>query len=80
MGKYTPIMRTKARIADDFYEGLLGTCMDREGTINLTELGLIALDLADLEQSFTEEEVWAIIKQLPSDKALQVAFTNPAGQ
>jgi len=33
----------KPRIVDDFYEGLLGTCMDREYTINLTELGSMLL-------------------------------------
>jgi len=33
----------KARIVDDFYEGLLGTCMDREYTIILTELGSMLL-------------------------------------
>jgi len=59
--------------------------MDRERTINLTELGLNAVDLADLEQPFTEEEIWATIKQLPSDKAPGPAgftgrFYNPAGQ
>jgi hypothetical protein len=58
--------------------------MDRERTFNLTELGLSALDLADLEQPFTEEEIWATIKQLPSDKALGPdgftgRFYNPAG-
>ena len=37
---------------------MIGSSMDREATINLT----------DLEAPFTEEEVWKTIKSLPSDK------------
>jgi len=48
---------------------LLGNCPDREYTINLNELQIIAHDLADLELPFSEEEVWNTIKILPSDKA-----------
>ena len=59
----------KAAAIDDFYENLLGNCPDREYTINLNELEIIAHDLADLEVPFSEEEVWNTIKILPSDKA-----------
>jgi hypothetical protein len=59
----------KAVVIDDFYENLLGSCTDREHTINLTELDIDAHDLADLELPFSEEEVWDTIKILPSDKA-----------
>jgi len=59
----------KAAAIDDFYENLLGNCPDKEYTINLNELQIIAHDLADLERPFSEEEVWNTIKILPSDKA-----------
>ena len=59
----------KAAAVDDFYENLLGTCLDRESTINLNELGINAHDLANLELPFSEEEVWNTIKKLPSYKA-----------
>jgi len=59
----------KARLLDEFYEGLLGTSLDRARTINLDALGILSHDLADLELPFTEEEVWKTIKQLPPDKA-----------
>jgi len=59
----------KAAAIDDFYENLLGSCPDREYSINLNELQIVAHDLADLELPFSEEEVWNTIKILPSDKA-----------
>ena len=48
---------------------MLGSCPDREYSINLNELQIVAHDLADLELPFSEEEVWNTIKILPSDKA-----------
>jgi hypothetical protein len=32
-------------------------------------LGIVALDLSELEADISEEEVWDAIKALPSDKA-----------
>lgn len=52
-----------------FYEKLLGTCEQRDISINLDNLELYQHDLSDLDLPFSEEEVWNIIKQLPSDKA-----------
>jgi hypothetical protein len=59
----------KARLIHEFYEGLLGTTLNREHTIDLQALGIPAYDLADLDVPFTEKEVWETIKHLPSDKA-----------
>jgi len=53
----------------NFYSSLLGECLDREATVNLEELNLPRIDLADLEVPFTEEEVWKTIQSLPTDKA-----------
>jgi hypothetical protein len=52
-----------------FYDSLLGTCEQRDISINLDNLELSQHDLSDLELPFSEEEVWDTIKQLPSDKA-----------
>jgi len=48
---------------------LLGSCAQRDVTINQDELDLGHCDLADLELPITEAEVWATIKGLPLDKA-----------
>jgi hypothetical protein len=53
----------------DFYNNLLGTIGQREFTLDLEAFHRPAIDLLDLEQVFTEEEVWSTIKALPSDKA-----------
>jgi hypothetical protein len=59
----------KARAVNDFYENLLGTNLNWGHSINLEELGTAVHNLADLEIPFTEDEVWATVKKLPSDKA-----------
>jgi hypothetical protein len=59
----------KAAEFADFYNGLLGTFEDREITIDLDALGVPSHALAPLDAPFSEEEVWATIKCLPSDKA-----------
>ena len=43
--------------------------MDRENTVNLTELGMNTHDLTKLDLPFTAQEVWRTIEQLPLDKA-----------
>lgn len=52
-----------------FCSQLLGVSLDREVTVNLEELNIPQFDLADLEASFTEEEIWRTICSLPSNKA-----------
>ena len=53
----------------DFYNGLLGTHAPRTTAIEMSALGLPSHDLSSLDLPFTEEEVWAALKTLPSDKA-----------
>ena len=53
----------------DFYEGILGSAVEREYTINLDEISIQQHDLSSLDVQFSEEEVWATIKDLPLDKA-----------
>ena len=53
----------------NFYNNLLGTAVQRDFTLDLQSFHRPPVDLAELEQPFTEEEVWNTIKALPSDKA-----------
>ena len=48
----------KALAVDSFYEQLLGSCPEREFTLDLDFLGTRWHDLSELEPPFTEEEVW----------------------
>jgi hypothetical protein len=52
-----------------FYNGLLGQAQQRGFTLDLQNFHRPAADLSDLEQIFTEEEVWNTVKAMPSDKA-----------
>jgi hypothetical protein len=53
----------------DYYERVLGTAEDRTSTLDLSEIDIHQHDLSSLDAPFTEEEIWATIKDLPSDKA-----------
>jgi hypothetical protein len=59
----------KANAMFEYYENLLGTSLDRAHSINLQELGINSHNLADLDMPFSEEEVWATVKRIPSNKA-----------
>uniref|UniRef100_A0A0A8YFA9 Uncharacterized protein n=1 Tax=Arundo donax TaxID=35708 RepID=A0A0A8YFA9_ARUDO len=47
----------------------LGSSEQRDITLNLSELQVQHHDLSPLDELFTEDEVWATIKDLPQDKA-----------
>jgi hypothetical protein len=53
------------------YNGLLGQIQNRDAELDLEELGLPSYpeNLSSLAAIFTEEEVWDVIKELPSDRA-----------
>ena len=53
----------------DTYKGLLGTVQNRDYTLNLENVGIPSLELQELEAVFTEEEVWAVIREMPPDRA-----------
>ncbi|KAM0864696.1 hypothetical protein ACQ4PT_043753 [Festuca glaucescens] len=48
---------------------LLGTIHNRDYTLDLAELGLRSMDLSELDEEFTEQEVWEVIKEVPQDRA-----------
>lgn len=64
--------RKKKVVVWDFYNRLLGTISHREISLNLEAFHCPSMDLLDMEQMFTKEEVWNAIKSLPSDKALDL--------
>ena len=41
----------------------------RKPTLDLKELGIQAVDLAEQDLIFSEEEVWGMVKEMPSDMA-----------
>lgn len=52
-----------------YYNGILGVPFQREHSLHLDDL-LPQLDLTGIDACFSEEEIWATIKELPSDRAL----------
>jgi hypothetical protein len=51
------------------YATLIGEVRSREYTVDLEALGLQPVDLHDLDQLFTEAEVWNVIQELPPNHA-----------
>jgi hypothetical protein len=59
----------KAEAAFNYFSGILGTTQDREGRLNFEALGIHRRDISSLGRPFIEEEIWAVVKELPLDKA-----------
>jgi hypothetical protein len=57
----------KAEAAFNYLSGILGMAHDREGRLDFEALGIHRRDLSSLGRPFTEEEIWAVIKELPLD-------------
>jgi hypothetical protein len=60
----------KAKALFDFFNGILGTSIQRQRVLHLDLLGLSQLNVFEPSSRFTEEEVLAIILSLSLDKAL----------
>ena len=56
------------------YQDSMGTEQARDTTLDLEFIGIQSTDLHELDEIFTEEEVWRIIKELHPDRA-----TRPNG-
>jgi len=74
----------KQKAVDNFYENILGKAKERDYTLDLDELAIQHHDLSELDVPFSEEEVWATIKEMNLDKDpgrmdSQGGFTNPTG-
>lgn len=59
----------KHQVMYDYYDGLLCTAMPRNLTLNLQYFHSGETDLSALNVPFSEDEVWATICSLPSDRA-----------
>lgn len=58
----------KADVIFSYYNGILGTPFQRQHAIHLDDL-LPQLDLTGIDACFSEEEIWATVKELPVDRA-----------
>ena len=52
----------------EHYNAILGTNFVRSRALNLQLLGVPTEELSHLETLFSEDEVWAVIRELPNDK------------
>jgi len=59
----------KSMLAYTHLSNLLGTTTTRTRAINWSELGYEHHDLEDLDTPFTEQEIEAVVKDMPSEKA-----------
>lgn len=59
----------KQEVVWNFYNNLLGTVAHRNCSLNLAAFHIPTKNLEQLERDVTEEEVWATIKSIPSNKA-----------
>jgi hypothetical protein len=61
--------KRKKELFTEEFARLMGSIQTREHTINLEELGIPVANLAELDNMFTEEEVWNTIREMPIDRA-----------
>lgn len=59
----------KAHAIFHYFNNVLGTNFERTERISLAAIGLPSHDLQELDEMFTECEVWRTIAELPNDKA-----------
>lgn len=59
----------KEEVMFNYFNEVLGTASPRESTLDLSFFHREGLDLSALEAPITEDEVWATIKAMPSDRA-----------
>jgi hypothetical protein len=60
---------SKSTLAHTHFSRLIGTPSIRSKALNWNELGYTQHDLDDLGAPFTEQEIEAVIKEMPSEKA-----------
>lgn len=59
----------KAEAIFHHFDAILGTRVPCTTTLDFQRLGIPTCDLSNIEQGFTEEEIWATIQEMPLDKA-----------
>jgi hypothetical protein len=68
-GHLVTTQEEKQNVMFEFYEGLIGTSLPRTSTLNLQQFHNQIVDLIEMDNPITEEEVWDTIKSLPADRA-----------
>jgi hypothetical protein len=58
----------KQQAAHDYFDMFLGSAEQRDFTLDLQSLGLQHHDLSELDEPFSNEEVWVTIRELLMDK------------
>jgi hypothetical protein len=67
-GTWVSAEMDKEEVIYNHYKGILGTPFHRQHTLHLDNL-LPTIDLNGIDACFSEEEIWAAVKELPSDRA-----------
>jgi hypothetical protein len=68
-GHLVTTQEEKQNVMFEFYEGLIGTALPRTSTLNLQQFHNQIVDLTEMDNPITEEEVWDTIKSLLADRA-----------
>jgi hypothetical protein len=68
-GHLVTTQEEKQNVMFEFYEGLIGTALPCTSTLNLQQFHNQIVDLKEMGNPITEEEVWDIIKPLLVDRA-----------
>jgi hypothetical protein len=58
----------KARVTFSYYDDVMGTPACRTNSINLEMLDLPRSNMHELDEHFSEDDVWRVIRVLPLDK------------
>jgi hypothetical protein len=58
-----------AEAAFTHFEGMLGTLVDRQHSLDLDFLNTHSEDLSELEAVFMKDDIWEVIQRLPVGKA-----------
>lgn len=60
---------TKADAAFQYFDAIMGSPPTRLCSVDLEQIGIPSVDMAGLDDRFTEAEIWNVIKSLHPDKA-----------
>lgn len=52
----------------DHFDQIMGQEYDRQQSVDLSAIGMVTAELNHLDEPFTEDEIWAVIKCMPNDR------------
>ncbi|WVZ78989.1 LOW QUALITY PROTEIN: hypothetical protein U9M48_026623, partial [Paspalum notatum var. saurae] len=68
-GHQIALEEDKARAFFQCFKDVFGNFFERSHSLRFDRLGLRSVSLAGLDRCFSEDEVWAVVRELPSEKA-----------